>query len=117
IAIIVEGGTSGGGTCGPWSVKFHQHPRHGKGSTVDMVYLNPALGHYAGVRDIASTTSAPIEDGIPTALPVSEVIDGAAPLEPVDETAEDPSSSSSPRWSFPHHPGIHEPEKPLTPGS
>lgn len=78
LAIVVEGGASGGGTAGPIAKEiFDRVNEMEKGSTVDMVYLTPAIGHYLGV------VAAPDSGG----ASASNTTDPNAPMTPEDELA------------------------------
>jgi penicillin-binding protein 2 len=90
ITIIVEGGTSGGGTAGPIIAeimgKIHEMEQ---GGAYDLVYLTPAIGHYGGVTPAADVPPAARGDALPPPVEASE------PTGTVDEMAEDPSQRSA----------------------
>ncbi len=51
VAIVVEGGNSGGGTTGPIiKTIFEKIAEMEKGSSLDLVYLTPAAGHFGGTQ-------------------------------------------------------------------
>lgn len=91
IAIVVEGGTSGGGTAGPIvnEIFYHIHAME-NGESQDLVYLTPAIGHYAGVTGDAFVPPPAHADGT---VDVPPPMDFSAPTEAVDEMAE-PSGAS-----------------------
>jgi penicillin-binding protein 2 len=88
ITVLVEGGTSGGGTAGPIVAeimrKIHEMEQ---GIAFDLVYLTPAIGHYAGVM---ADPAAPAPNG--DALPPS--VEADQPAAPVDEMADDPTQGA-----------------------
>jgi penicillin-binding protein 2 len=90
ITVIVEGGTSGGGTAGPIVAeimrKIHEME---EGGAYDLVYLTPAIGHYGGVTPAADAPPTAGGDALPPPVQASE------PTGTVDEMAEDPSQRSS----------------------
>ena len=59
LAVIVEGGTSGGSTAAPIASEIFEaifkmeHALEG-GTSLQMTYLQPAVGHFAGVREVAA---------------------------------------------------------------
>ena len=80
LVVMVEGGVSGGSTCAPLTHEIYKGIREmEKGTPVDMVYLNPAIGHFNGDIQLATTgdSSAPLSQ---------EVLDPAAPLVLEDES-------------------------------
>jgi penicillin-binding protein 2 len=51
VTILVEGGRSGGGTCGPIARRiFKRLAELEKGASLDMPYLSPAVGNFLGVK-------------------------------------------------------------------
>ncbi|MDX6767310.1 MAG: penicillin-binding protein 2 [Candidatus Methylacidiphilales bacterium] len=98
IAIVVEGGTSGGGTAGPIvSEIFHRIHAMENGESYDLVYLTPAIGHYAGVTGPAyvppAESAADSNPASATPVDVPPPVDFSAPAEAIDEMAE-PSGAS-----------------------
>lgn len=91
ITVLVEGGTSGGGTSGPivGEIMRNIHEME-EGASLDMVVLSPAIGHYGGVTaDPAADPSGDVSATDGQTAPQ----DAALPAVPVDEMAEDPSQS------------------------
>jgi penicillin-binding protein 2 len=87
IVVMVEGGTSGGSTSAPIVGEILKEVNAiEKGSSIDMVYLNPAIGHYMGV-----TSPLPTQD-VASALP--ENLDAALPIIPEDESADRESGAA-----------------------
>lgn len=90
ITVVVEGGTSGGGTAGPIVAeimrKIHEMEQ---GAAFDLVYLTPAIGHYGGVTPAADAPPAAGGDALPPP------VEAAEPTTTVDEMAEDPAQRSS----------------------
>lgn len=68
VTILVEGGTSGGGTCGPIASRiFKRLAELEKGTSMDMPYLSSAVGNFLGVKaDVIDASSA---DDTPAATP------------------------------------------------
>jgi len=57
LAILVEGGVSGGSTCAPIAHEILRRiSEMEKGTPVEMVYLPPAIGHYMGVTALLPTS-------------------------------------------------------------
>jgi len=55
ITVIIEGGTSGGRDTGPVVKEiFEKIEKLEQGSSIDLVYLSPAVGHFRGVQTINS---------------------------------------------------------------
>ncbi|MEM1158665.1 MAG: penicillin-binding transpeptidase domain-containing protein [Verrucomicrobiota bacterium] len=53
ITVIIEGGTSGGRDTGPVVKEiFEKIAKLEKGSSIDLVYLSPAVGHFRGVQAV-----------------------------------------------------------------
>lgn len=84
VVVMVEGGVSGGSTCAPLAGEiFRGINAMEKGAPVEMVYLNPAIGHYGGVTEVEGALSG----AIPQALPLDGLlVDPSSPIIPVDES-------------------------------
>jgi penicillin-binding protein 2 len=68
MTILVEGGSSGGGTCGPIAARiFKRLADLEKGGSVDMPYLSPAIGHFLGKK--TETVDVASADDTPAAVP------------------------------------------------
>ncbi|MFQ3670361.1 MAG: penicillin-binding protein 2 [Verrucomicrobiia bacterium] len=62
ITVMVEGGTSGGATAGPIVREiFENISRMERGEPIDMPYLTPAIGNFAGATEPTATPATPTE--------------------------------------------------------
>jgi penicillin-binding protein 2 len=76
VTVMVEGGTSGGGTAGPIVHNILEGIyQMEQGVAVEMTYLDPAEGHFFGVVQAESATPTQTQS--------------SAPLQPVNEDADD----------------------------
>jgi len=90
ITVLVEGGTSGGGTAGPIVAEIMAKiDEMERGTSFDLVYLTPAIGHYGGVTPAADAPPPAGGDAVPPPIEASE------PVVPADEMADDPSQRSA----------------------
>jgi penicillin-binding protein 2 len=86
ICVLVEGGSSGGGTCAPIAQNIYARIfAMEKGETIPMSYLTPVEGHFGGVTDYippqpAGATGPGVAPAA-TAVPPSENNTGDAPAE------------------------------------
>ncbi len=81
ITVIIEGGTSGGRDTGPVVKEIFQKVAElEKGSSMDLVYLSPAIGHFKGVQSIEP--DADQETAPPPAEPLEFVPDVPGSTEP-----------------------------------
>ncbi len=82
ITVMVEGGTSGGGTTGPIVREIFRRIRDMEnGIGPELVYLTPAIGHYAGVSSVSDTPTELSQQPLPPQ-------DFSEPVEIIDEMAE-----------------------------
>lgn len=89
ITVVVEGGTSGGGTAGPIVAEIMRKIRDLEaGVAYDLVYLPPAIGHYGGVAEATDAPPAAGGDALPPPVEASE------PISTPDEMADDPGQQS-----------------------
>jgi penicillin-binding protein 2 len=62
ISVMVEGGTSGGGTAGPIVNEiFTRIAAMERGEPIEMVYLTPAIGNFLGATDPTPTSEPAVE--------------------------------------------------------
>jgi penicillin-binding protein 2 len=68
VVVLVEGGISGGRTCGPIAARIFQRLAGlEKGADVELPYLSPAVGNFLGAK--AETVDAASADDTPAAVP------------------------------------------------
>jgi len=66
VTVLVEGGTSGGGTCAPIAQKILDRIfAMERGEEVNMTYLTPTVGHFNGVQEIAPESSTTPGGAVP----------------------------------------------------
>jgi len=103
VTVLVEGGTSGGGTCGPlaseiFSAIFEMKNMEKNGQPYPMTYLTPVAGYFGGVQESPPTTGLSL---LPT-TPPAEDTSGDQPTATTDENAAD-SRFDKPSTTAPYH--------------
>lgn len=88
VTVLVEGGTSGGGTCAPLaseilSAIFEMKNMEQEGQTFPMTYLTPVAGHFGGVQELSEPTGLQLLPAVPPEA------NGAEPAATTDENAAD----------------------------
>ncbi|MES2309638.1 MAG: penicillin-binding protein 2 [Verrucomicrobiota bacterium] len=103
ICVLVEGGSSGGGTCAPIAQNIYARIfSMEKGETIPMSYLTPVEGHFGGVTDyvppqatgMTATPNAPAAQAVPP-----ETTSGDAPADTPNEDDDRKPSRILPRRS------------------
>jgi len=88
VVIMVEGGVSGGSTSAPLASEIFRgiHSME-QGTPIEMSYLNPAKGNYAGVTSMPPVTGDPSLTGAAaTQTMPTELLDPSSPIIPEDES-------------------------------